>query len=125
MTLPTVVLAFNMLVDKIESIIFNLNNKLDRNIQDETLLLAVQAGRDKLLKHYRKCNWIYCISLILDPRHKTEGFDVTAWGKDLKDSSISKFEDIYKKIYYVEISDIVVDNIQDITLEHDPEDEDL
>jgi len=44
-----------MLVDKIESIIFNLN-KFNRNIQDEALLLAFQAGRDKLLKHYRKCN---------------------------------------------------------------------
>lgn len=66
-----------MLVDKIESIIFNLNNKFNRNTQDEALLLAFQAGRNKLIKHYRKCNWIYCISLILDPRYKIEGFDVT------------------------------------------------
>lgn len=57
-TLPTVVLAFNMLVNKIESMIFNLN-KFNRKIQDEALLLAFQAGRDKLLKHYRKCNWIF------------------------------------------------------------------
>lgn len=101
-TLPTVVLAFNMLVDKIESITFNLNNKVNRNAQDEALLLAFQAGRDKLLKHYRKCNWIYCISLILDPRYKIEGFDATTWGKELKNCSISKFEDIYKSNYYIE-----------------------
>jgi hypothetical protein len=37
-TLPTVVVAFNMFIDKIESITFNLNNKFNKNIQDETLL---------------------------------------------------------------------------------------
>lgn len=51
-TLPTIVLAFNMLVDKIESITFKLNNKFNRNAQDEALLLAFQTGRDKLIKHY-------------------------------------------------------------------------
>lgn len=96
-TLLTVVLAFTMLVDKIESITINLNNKFNRNIQDEVLLFA---GQNKLLKHYRKCNWIYCISLILDSRYKTEGFNITAWGKKLKDSSTLKFEDIYESNYY-------------------------
>lgn len=54
--LPTAVVAFNMLVDKIESIVVNLDNKIDRNETDEILLLAMQKGRDKLLKHYKKCN---------------------------------------------------------------------
>lgn len=57
---------------------------------------------DKLIKHYCKCNWIYCISLILDPKHKVEGFDATTWGKNLKDCSISKFEYVYKNNYYLE-----------------------
>ena len=74
-TLPSVVVAFNVLIDKLESVIFELDSKSHRSIVDETLLLAFQAGRDKLLKHYKKCNWIYCISLILDPRHKIECFD--------------------------------------------------
>ena len=68
--LLTAVVAFNMLIDKVESIVSNLDNKIDRNENDESLLLAVQKGRDKLLKHYKRCNWIYCVSLILNPRHK-------------------------------------------------------
>lgn len=42
-TLPTVVSAFNMLIDKIESITFNLNNNFNRNTQDEALLLSFQV----------------------------------------------------------------------------------
>ena len=34
--------AFNMLVDKVEFIISNLDNKIDRNENDELLLLAIQ-----------------------------------------------------------------------------------
>jgi len=51
------------------------------------LIFALQSARDKILKHYKKSNWIYCVSLILDPRHKIEAFDKTAWGRDLKDLS--------------------------------------
>ena len=55
-TLPTVVVAFNMLIYKIEFIVSELDRKPDRNLNDQKLLLAFQAGRDKMLKHYKKCN---------------------------------------------------------------------
>jgi len=58
--------------------------------------LSFQAARDKILKHYKKTNWIYCISLILDPRHKAETFDLTAWGTEIKERSLRKFEEIYE-----------------------------
>ena len=99
-TLPNAVVAFNMLLDKIELIVKNLDDKLDRDSNDEKLLLAFQAGRDKLVKHYQKCNWIYAMVLILDPRHKVMGFDSTKWGRDLKQTAVEKFETIFKEIYY-------------------------
>lgn len=100
-TLPSVVVVFNKLIDKIESTIFELDTKTDRTREDEILLLAFQAGRDKLLKHYKKCNWVYCVSLILDPRHKLEGFDLTSWGQELKEPSIKKFEDMFQNMYCI------------------------
>ena len=99
MTLPSVVVAFNILIDKIETICKDLDCKTNRSPNDELLILAFQAGRDKLLKHYLKCNWIYCVSLILDPRHKLDCFDFTEWGKDMKDKSIEKFESLYSNLY--------------------------
>ena len=72
---------------------------LYRTRADEVLLLAVQAGRDKMLKHYIKNNWIYCVVLILDPRHKVESFDLSDWGKALKKESYKKFIDIFSKEY--------------------------
>ena len=99
-TLPSAVVLFKMLIDKVESIIFELDNKSDRSKSDEVLLLAFQKGRDKMLKHYRKCNWVYSVSLILDPRHKVDGFSTTAWGKDLKKFSVQKFKEIYQHEYY-------------------------
>ena len=77
-----------MLIDKIKSIIFELDSKSDRSYIDETLSLSFQVGRDKILKHCKKCNWIYCISLIVDPRHKIECFNVTQWDRELKEKSI-------------------------------------
>ena len=47
-TLPLVVVAFNMLLDKIENTIQLLNDKEDRCKIDENLLLAFQTARDKL-----------------------------------------------------------------------------
>ncbi|CAD6208883.1 GSCOCG00010705001-RA-CDS, partial [Cotesia congregata] len=68
-TLPIVVVAFNILISDIDSTIFELDNKENRTVVDETLLIVFQASRDKMLNHYRKTNWVYCSSLILDPRH--------------------------------------------------------
>lgn len=100
-TLPQVVVSFNLLVDKIETTITQLHENILRTAIDEQLLLSFQAARDKILKHYKKTNWIYCISLILDPRHKAETFDLTPWGTELKESSLRKFEEIYE-LYFKE-----------------------
>lgn len=97
--LPMVIVGFNMLLDSIEKQIFELDRKIDRNEIDECLLTAFQAGRDKMLKHYSKTNWIYCASLILDPRHKIETFDLTSWGKEIKAESIKQFLELYKNYY--------------------------
>lgn len=51
-TLPLVIVAFNLLVTKINKTIFSLDEKPDLNTVDEILLLAFQKGRDKMLKHY-------------------------------------------------------------------------
>lgn len=72
-TLPKVVL-FNLFIDKINEIILNLDKKIDRSKTNEILLLAFEAGKEKILKH-NKCHWMYCISLILDPLHKVTAFD--------------------------------------------------
>jgi len=41
----------------------------------------------------KKTNWIHCTTLILDPRHKAETFDLTPWGsRELKKESLRKFE---------------------------------
>ena len=94
-----------MLVNKIENAIFALDSKIDRSRNDEKLLMAFQGGRDKLLKHYLKCNWVYCVSLVLDPRHKLESFDLTHWGRDLKNETLKKFKNIFKEQYCNEFSD--------------------
>ncbi|XP_033217288.1 uncharacterized protein LOC117173036 [Belonocnema kinseyi] len=58
----------------------NLCNKDEdeRTSVDEILAKALKAAVDKILKHYRKTNWIYCIVLILDPCHKVETFQLTS-----------------------------------------------
>lgn len=65
------------------------------------IIVVIQAGRDKILKHYRKRNWIYSISLILDPRRNVEGFDRIDQGKEIKKkNSKKKFEEIYLNWYF-------------------------
>ena len=82
----------NLLLDKIEQRTFYLDEKIDRTKNDEILISAFQTGRDKILKHYNKCNWIYYISLILDPRHKIAAFDNSSWGEEMKHESIKVFK---------------------------------
>lgn len=100
-SLPMGVLGINMLLDKLENWTFELDNCPNRKTTDEQVIEALQAARDKIVKHYSKTNWIYCVALILDPRHKTETFNFTNWGKDLKAQAISKLENLYKEIYYI------------------------
>ena len=100
-TLPLAVVAFNLLLDKIDDAIQELDYKRDVTLNDLKIKNALYAAQAKLLKHYRKCNWVYCAILILDPRHKIEVFDFTEWGKKMKAESVKKFEEIYREKYYV------------------------
>ena len=95
-----------MLLDKIETLIFSLDGKVVRNRQDKCLLLAFQNGRDKMIKHYKQCNWMYIISLILDPRHKIITFDQTEWGRNLKMEAKRRFKQIFKEKYCVQQENI-------------------
>lgn len=99
-TLPMVVVCINILIDNLESKIFEWDRNADRSPVEEQLIIGFQAARDKILKHYRKSNWIYAAILILDPRHKLEAFDMTRWGQELKENSIQKFQDIYKVYFH-------------------------
>lgn len=117
-SLPSVIININILIDSIEKLCFKLNNKIDRNSVDETLILAFQSGREKILKYYNKTNWIYCSTLILDPRHKLEVFDHTFWGRNLKTKAYKKFEEIFKNKYIASN-----DNIQDFQNENSSENE--
>ena len=56
-------------------------------------------GRDKILKHYNKFNWIYYVSLVLDPRIKADGLNLTSWGVEMKDQTIGKLKSLYKDYY--------------------------
>lgn len=98
-TLTLLIVAFNLLMTKIDKTIFALAKKPDRNSVDDILLLAFQKGRDKMLKHYHKTNWLYCSSLILDPRFKVETFNLTEWEQEMKDASIKFFENIFRPEY--------------------------
>lgn len=96
-TLPTAVAAFNIFLDRLELTAQKLEEKASRSVVDEIMLHAIRIGRDKMLKHYRKFNWIYCMALVLDPRFKKKGFSKSSWGKELQESSLDKFHSIYRK----------------------------
>lgn len=49
-TLPTVIVAFHMLIDKIQNIVHDLDNKADRSKVNEILMKAFEAVRDKILR---------------------------------------------------------------------------
>ena len=55
-TLTSVVATIDLLIDNIEAVIFDVNNLENRKKADEVLLLAMQEGKNKRLKHYRKTN---------------------------------------------------------------------
>jgi len=63
---------------------------------------AYQAAYDKMIYYYAKTNWICCLVLILDPRHKVETFNLTKWGKEIVDETLKKFKNVFKEKYYVE-----------------------
>lgn len=106
-----------MLLDKIE-------NKMQILNHTDKLFNAYQAGREKLLKHYHKSNWIYCVCLVLDPRHKIESFNATTWGKEIKDQTIKKFEDLYKKIYFIPLENSLDNNLRNSSPDDYDDDDD-
>lgn len=97
-TISMVVLGINILLDKLEKWAFQCDSSISRTKTDELIIFALNAARDKILKHYRKTNWMYWI---LDPRHKIEAFKMSAWGKELEKTSAQKFEDILKNVYFI------------------------
>lgn len=99
--LPSAVCTMNLLFDKIEATVSDLDTSNASSI-DDSLIHALQAGRDKMLKFYKRTNYIYCVSLIFDPRHKIESFDLTEWGKEIKDFTLEKFKTIFKQQYWQE-----------------------
>lgn len=98
-TLPSVVVAVNFMLDKLEKAVTIMDEKKNRSEIDELFIVAIQAGRDKILKHYRKFNWVYCALLILDPRFKLETFKKTVWGLEMMNCSYDKFKSIFQTYY--------------------------
>lgn len=98
-TLPSVIVGFNILLDKLEASIKKLEKKKGKTVVEIKLHSALLAAWNKLLKHYRKTNWIYGIVLILDPRHKIKCFKKTVWGKEIEEGAVPKFEEILKQSY--------------------------
>ena len=98
-TLSGAIIAVNCLLDKIEKQCFVLDEKASRNYIDEHLIKVFTKGRDKLVKHCTKCNWICCVSLILDPRVKSDGLDETDWCREMKEEIIKTLKQLYKHYY--------------------------
>ncbi|XP_044005438.1 zinc finger BED domain-containing protein DAYSLEEPER-like [Aphidius gifuensis] len=93
-TLPLAIIAINMLFDKIDTIVNELDKKIYRSNVDETLILGFQAARDTMMKHYNLTNWVYCAVLVLDPRHKVKIFSSTTWVHEMDSQEIdNKNED--------------------------------
>ena len=91
-------------------------NKIQTLIRIDKLFNTYQAGPEKLLKHYHKSNCIYCVCLVLDPRHKIESFNATTWGKD---QNVKKFEDLYKKKYFIPLENYLNNDLYNSSIDHD------
>lgn len=100
-TLPLVVIGFNLLLVLITKHIDRLRETLesDRTTVDCNILKGLEACFEKLMKHYNKSNWVYCALLVLDPRHKVDMFYKTSWGKEMANMSLKKFETMFKTMY--------------------------
>lgn len=95
-TLPMVIIGVNMMLDKLEDYLTTHHHS---TYARSPINESVAAARDKLNKHYMKANWMYCVVLVLDPRHKIETFQRTSWGKDMANTSIQQFEHVYRTKY--------------------------
>lgn len=75
----------NTLLDKLDEAISEFDKKHDSTQENMIILSSLVKGCNKLIKHYKKCNWVFYIALLFDPRFKVKGFNSTEWDKDLKD----------------------------------------
>lgn len=99
-TLSLAVFNFNVMLDKIEKTVNILDVKKDWNEIDELFIIAIQAGRDKMLKHYRKFNWIYSAVIILDPRFKLEMFKKNRVGPTDDGLFLRKIQAYFSILHY-------------------------
>ena len=100
-SLPTAVVGLYSLLGKIESIMDELDDKEQKTQEDEIMISLLKKGKDKLMKHYSKCNKVFCILLILDPRFESAGFDSVEWGREIKKPAINMFKKIYMRDDYI------------------------
>lgn len=57
-TLPSAVVGLNAISDKLEENIAKLKSKTDKTEEDFIIMSCLAKGRDKIVKHYQKCNWV-------------------------------------------------------------------
>ena len=67
-----------------------------RCVAQKKLLIGFNKALSKMLKHYNKFNWVYCAVLILDPRHTTETFELTSWGREMEEQSLLEFKELFR-----------------------------
>lgn len=99
-TLPTVVVGFNLLLDKLEKAKIEILKKKEITPVEKTIAEALQVSIEKLMKHYSKSNWNYCAILVLDPKFKVETFQKTELGREMESQSLKHFDNILKKEYF-------------------------
>lgn len=94
--LSTTVLGMNMLLDKLEK--WSTARVYVCGPFDGALVKALHEISD----NYDQANALFCVSLILDPRHKKETFRNTASGKNLEKTAFEKFQNMLKSDYYID-----------------------
>lgn len=123
-TLPLVIVGFNMLIDKIENIARKIDKIINPTLIDSQIKEAILTAREKLIKHYDKCNWLYCVAVILDPRQKLETFKKTTWGQEMEREAMRKFNELFNSKYFVLLENI--ENCQpEMIIEHEDSDADI
>lgn len=92
--LSTTVLGMNMLLDKLEKWVA----AYDCGPFDTALIKA----HFEISDNYDQSNALFCVSLILDPRHKKETFRNIASGKNLEKIAFEKFQNMLKSDYCID-----------------------
>ncbi|CAH0560635.1 unnamed protein product [Brassicogethes aeneus] len=119
-TLPMVVVCINILIDNLESKIFEWEGKAGRTPVEEQLIVGFQAARDKILKHYQNDR-----SDILEDIAESDNEEILSSqnesnnSKDLKiDEKFSCFSDLEKRIKeYEDFSNCVFYRRDSVTIE--------